>query len=244
MQLTLQSTNSMNWNTLYERAYVPYSGQAKACVVESRSGKLFAGVRVENISYPITIPAVQAACAICLSEKEIPAKLYLEGDELDQLDFWKKEFELEIIKTSSLPESTLQDLHNISNGNPDITARLKELLDQAVIPNSDFPVSALLFTSAGYFEGVNVEVSDWSNGLCAERVVLAKAHAAGVRDLKRLEIHTKKGEISSPCGACRQVIAEFLPYHDIILHHADGTSSEHLTLDLLPFNFKSSSLKK
>ncbi|MFD2532579.1 cytidine deaminase [Gracilimonas halophila] len=234
----------MNWSSLNDRAYAPYSGKSKACVVESRSGKLFAGVRTENISYPITIPAVQAACAICLSEKEIPAKLYLEGDELDQLHFWKKEFQLEIIKTDSLPESPLEDPHKKWNADLDITARLKELLDQAVIPNSDFPVSALLFTSDGYLEGVNIEVSDWTKGLCAERVALSKAIAAGVREFTRLEIHTKKGEISSPCGACRQVITEFLPYNDIILHHADGTSSEHLTLDLLPFNFKSSSLKK
>ncbi|MCH2449775.1 MAG: cytidine deaminase [Gracilimonas sp.] len=234
----------MNWSTLNERTYAPYSGKAKACVVESRSGKLFAGVRVENISYPITIPAVQAACTICLSEKEIPAKLYLEDDGLNQLHFWKKEFNLKIVKTDSLPELPVEDLYHNLDADLGITNRLKELLNQAVIPNSDFPVSALLFTSDGYLEGVNVEVSDWSKGLCAERVVLSKAIAAGVSEFTRLEIHAKKGEISSPCGACRQVIAEFLPYHDIILHHADGTSSEHLTLDLLPFNFKSSSLKK
>lgn len=244
MQLTLQSTNNMNWNTLYDRAYTPYSGQAKACVIESRTGKFYIGVRVENISYPITIPAIQAACSICLSEREIPAKLYLEHTDLDQLSFWKNEFDLEIIKTHTLPEASAEDLYCKNSSGLDIQSRLKQLLEQAVVPNSDFPVSALLFTPNGYFEGVNVEVSDWTKGLCAERVVLAKALAAGIQNLDRLEIHTKKGEISSPCGACRQVIAEFLPYHDIMLHHADGSSSEHLTLDLLPFNFKSSSLKK
>lgn len=244
MQLTLQSTNSMNWSTLNDRAYAPYSGKTKACVVESRSGKFFAGVRVENISYPITIPAVQAACTICLSEKEVPAKLYLKDDSLDQLNFWREEFDLQIIKTDSLSELKVEDLHQDLNTNLDRNDRLRELLSQAVIPNSDFPVSALLFTSDGYFEGVNVEVSEWSQGLCAERVALSKAIASGIREFTRLEIHTKKGEISSPCGACRQVIVEFLPYNDIILHHADGTSSEHITLDLLPFNFKSSSLRK
>lgn len=234
----------MNWSSLNDRAYTPYSGKSKACVVESRSGKLFAGVRVENISYPITIPAVQAACSICLSEKEVPAKLFLQDDDLDQLNFWKKEFNLQIIKTNSFPELQVEELHHKRDTDLDIIGRLKELLGQAVIPNSDFPVSALLFTSDGYLEGVNIEVSDWTKGLCAERVALSKAIAAGVREFTRLEIHTKKGEISSPCGACRQVITEFLPYNDIILHHADGTSSDHLTLDLLPFNFKSSSLKK
>lgn len=244
MQPILQSLIDMNWNLLYKRAYVPYSAKPSACIVESKKGRYFTGVRIENISYPITIPAVQAACAICLSEKEIPAKIYVEHKDLDQIDFWVNEFDMEVIITDKPPESDPGDLFHPSENTFDVLPKLKELLEQAVVSNSDFPVSALLFTEDGFFEGVNIEVSDWTKGICAERVVLSKAVAAGITDFNRLEIHTKKGEFSSPCGACRQVIAEFLPYHDIKLHHADGTLSEHLSIDLLPFSFKSSSLKK
>ena len=115
---------------------------------------------------------------------------------------------------------------------------------KSVIPNSDFPVSALLYVDDGYFEGTNIEVNDWTKGLCAERVALAKAITAGYFSFNHLEVHTQKGEFSSPCGACRQVIIEHLPYHTIKLHHADGSLSEHSTVDLLPYNFKTSSLKK
>lgn len=96
----------------------------------------------------------------------------------------------------------------------------------------------------GYYEGVNVEVSDWSMGLCAERIAIAKAKADGHSKFESMDVHTLKGEFSSPCGACRQVVTEMMPYHELRLFHADGSLSEHLSADLLPFSFKSSSLKK
>lgn len=244
MQLTRQSCINMSWKTLKARSYVPYSENQSACIVESRTGRLFAGVRVENVSYPLTIPAVQAACSICISEKEIPAKIYFEDKELEQLHFWSTEFELELIETARPPVDALEDLLHEPTREFDPLTELRKLLSQAVTINSDFPVSALLFTEDGYFNGVNIEVSDWTKGLCAERVAISKAIAAGFTKFTRLEVHTQKGEVSSPCGACRQVITELLPYHDIKLHHSDGTLSEHLSVDLLPFSFKSSALKK
>lgn len=239
----------MSWKKLLDHSYVPYSQTPKACIVESKSGKLFAGVRIENISYPLTIPAVQAACAICLSEGETPAKLFVGNSDMEQLSFWSAEFDLEIIETEEPPLENTESLFNSSKTletapTPDIRKKLMVLLDKAVTPNSDFPVSALLFTQDGYFEGVNVEVSHWTYGICAERIAIAKAFAEGYREFSRLDIHTRKGEVSSPCGACRQVISELLPYHQIKLHHSDGTLSEHLSIDLLPFSFKSSALKK
>ncbi len=229
-------------DTHIEHSYVPYSHKPRTCVVESNSGKFYSGVRIENISYPLTIPAVQAACAICLSEGDIPSKLYLNDHEYEQLNFWQKEFELELIYEDDLPTYNADDLFKTD---PHIHAsvKLKELLQRAVVPNSDFPVSALLFTQNGYFEGVNIEVSDWTRGLCAERIALAKAITAGITEFERLEIHTRKGQVSSPCGACRQVITEFMPISKLILHHADHTTSEHFMNDLLPFNFTSDSLR-
>lgn len=229
--------------TKEKRSYSPYSSKQEYCIVESTGGKRFAGVRIENISYPLTIPAVQAACCICLSEGEIPSKLYIREGKLDQIDFWVREFNLQIIETPALAEMEVEDLYQQGELR-DVKPLLKDLLSQAVVPESDFPVSAVLFTENGYFTGVNVEVHDWTKGLCAERVALSKAFAAGHTDFKSIEIHTKKGEVSSPCGACRQVIIEHLPFHPVKLHHADGTLSEHMSVDLLPFNFKTSNLKK
>lgn len=234
----------MNWSSILAKAYTPYSKSPQACVVESKNGSLFIGVRVENISYPITIPALQAACCICLSEGEIPAKVYTQSRSLTQFHYWTNEFNLEVIETDELPEVSKADLLHPLATDMDVSEHLKNLLGRAVTPNSYFPVSCLIFTENGYFEGVNVEVSDWSQGLCAERVAISKAIAAGFRSFTGIEIHTKKGEVSSPCGACRQVITEHLPFNNLRLHHADGTVSEHITIDLLPLNFKSSSLQK
>src|SRR5690606_10872999 len=154
--------------------------------------------------------AIQAACGICLSEGEIPHKLYLQNENLEQQDFWIKEFDLQVTDSSKLEDIQTENLFH-DEEIPDSLSFLKELLNQAVVPSSDFPVSAILFTKNGFFTGVNVEVSDWTKGLCAERVALAKAFAEGVTDFKSIEVHTRKGEISSPCGACRQVIIEHLP---------------------------------
>ncbi|MDZ7808258.1 MAG: cytidine deaminase [Gracilimonas sp.] len=231
-------------DTKADNSYVPYSHNSRICVVESSSGKYYTGVRIENISYPLTIPAVQAACTICLSEGETPSRLFINEYSYEQLNFWKNEFELEVIIGQNIPVNKAEKLLKSGSGQMDVSLKLKQLLSKAVIPNSDFPVSAILFSENGFFEGVNVEVSEWTNGLCAERVVLAKAISEGYTNFERLEIHTKKGQVSSPCGSCRQVISEFMPTKKIILHHADATISEHYMNDLLPFNFTSDSLKK
>ncbi|MTI88093.1 MAG: cytidine deaminase [Balneolaceae bacterium] len=232
-----------NWQTLERHSHAPYSGIPKACIVESNSGKFYTGVRIENISFPLTISSIQAACCICLSEGETPAVLYLKNSEYEQVNTWAAEFDMEVAVTDDISSIKSESLLKLSE-KLDIEQKLKALLDQAVIPNSDFPVSALLFTDKGFFEGVNVEISEWSQGLCAERIALAKAVAAGFHTFSTIDIHTRSGEFSSPCGACRQVLLEHLPYHTVRLHHADGSLSEHLTVDLLPFSFKSTSLNK
>lgn len=234
----------MNWKTLEQQAYTPYSGKPRACIIESKTGKNYAGVRIENISSPITIPAIQAACCICLSDGEVPSTVILKNENLEQLNFWADEFDLQIEKTDTPPVSDIKNLLQTQNSDFSSLRLLKELLNKAVTPNSNFPVASLLFVENGFFEGVNIEVSEFTKGLCAERVAIAKAFAAGFTNFTHIEVHTKKGEVSSPCGACRQVILEHLPFHTVRMHHADGTLSEHLTVDLLPFSFKSSDLKK
>lgn len=234
----------MSWTNLQNKSYTPYSASPEVCIVQSRSGKCYNGVRVENVSFPLTIPAIQAACCICLSEGEIPSTVFLPVNTLPQLDYWVKEFDMKVIIDSDFPSVETETLYHPVNELSNVRESLKILLDQAVVPLSDFPVSALLFVEDGYFSGVNIEVSDWTKGLCAERVAIAKAYASGHIHFEHLEVHTRKGEVSSPCGACRQVILEHLPYHVIKLHHADGSVSEHMTADLLPFSFKSTTLKQ
>jgi cytidine deaminase len=72
-------------------------------------------------------------------------------------------------------------------------------------------------TERGVFVGCNVENASYSLGVCAERVAIHTALAAGARRLTRLAVSCIQAQSTAPpgarmpCGACRQVIAEFMP---------------------------------
>src|SRR4051812_39052893 len=95
--------------------------------------------------------------------------------------------------------------------------RAREAADRAYCPYSDFPVGAIVETERGPFTGCNIENASYSLGVCAERVAIHSAIAAGARDLSRLAVSCRAAKETDPpatrmpCGACRQVIAEFLP---------------------------------
>lgn len=234
----------MNWKILEKRSYTPYSQQPKACIVQGSSGTYYPGVRIENVSFPLTIPAIQAACCFCLANGDLPKSVLIKNDSyLEQLDFWTKEFDLEINVQSSIEDIQFDDVV-VNIDTTQVKNELKKLLHKAVTTHSDFPVSTLILTSNGYVSGVNVEVSDWTSGLCAERLAIAKTISYGVGNMDTMSLHTLKGEFSSPCGACRQVIHEHLPDNEINFFHADGTLSVHYTDDLLPLSFSSTSLTK
>lgn len=232
----------MDINKLYEQNYVPYSNKPSVSMVRSQNGTWFPGVRIENISYPLSISAIQSALFLCLSEGQQPLVLYTDNNDEKMLSFWESEFDLSAhsLDPNELSDHTFADVGLETD--IDIHKKLTQLLDQAVVEESNFPVSALIQTELGFFSGVNVECSSWNMGLCAERIAIAKALTYGSKQLKRLHIHTRDGEFSSPCGACRQVIFEHLPNKQVHLHHADHSESIHFSNDLLPHSFSSSSL--
>ncbi len=232
----------MDIHTLREHNYTPYSKRQSVAIVRSKGGRWFPGIRIENISYPLSISAVQNALFCCLSEGDQPDTLFTDDPDATMNTLWQEElnFSVNLLKPDTLANCSFADLKLSSDVNIDHT--LTELLDNAVVDESDFPVSALLETEDGYYSGVNVECTSWNMGLCAERIAIAKALTYGSKKLKTLHVHTRKGEFSSPCGACRQVIIEHLPNKQIHLHHADHSESVHFSNDLLPHSFSSSSL--
>jgi len=233
----------MDINTLRERTYVPYSESPSVALVHSEQGRWFPGIRIENIAYPLSISSVQNALFSCLSEGDRPTVVYTENSERTLNSFWESEFQVKIRPLDQLnQEITLVDPLLSKEINP--TQKLIELLDYAIVEESNFPVSALLETDRGYIPGVNIECSVWNIGLCAERVALAKALSFGATRLDKMHIHTRDGEFSSPCGACRQVILEHMPDRQIHLHHADLSESIHFSNDLLPYSFNSSAISK
>lgn len=231
----------MDIKQLIDRSYVPYSGNSSTAIVKSVNGNYYPGTRIENAAFPLTINAAQNALFACLSENDRPKAMYVENTKANDLEFWRTEYNVWVYPIEELGEEPLKDIV-LDLDESEIEFTLKNLLDQAVTVNSDFPVSALLKTSKGYISGVNIECSEWSLGLCAERVAIGKAISYGIRDLQSVYIHTRAGEYSSPCGACRQVIYEHLPHNPVHLFHADGTHSMHFSSDLLPHSFRSSSL--
>ncbi|MEX0661782.1 MAG: cytidine deaminase [Balneolaceae bacterium] len=227
--------------TLKKRVYSPYSNTVEYCIVEGKSGIHYPGVRVENISFPLTISAVQGAICSCLGNGDEPHVLYQPEPTSELLNYWVDEYNLS--QEKELPDS-LNLYDALISKTTDSESLLKELAKKSHTQHSNFPVAVLLDVSDGYICGVNVEVSSWSLGLCAERVAIFRAISAGFREFEKITVSAPKGDFSSPCGACRQVMAEWMPRQRVELHHGDGSLSTHNIAQLLPHGFTSGNLKK
>jgi cytidine deaminase len=113
----------------------------------------------------------------------------------------------------------------------------REAARNAYAPYSRYPVGAALETVDGrVFTGCNVENASYGLALCAERTALAGAVAAGARRFRRLVVVTTSDPPAAPCGACRQVLAEF--GRELIVESVGPKSSRRWTLgELLPDAF-------
>ncbi len=233
----------MDWNHLLVNSSVPHSDKPTAAVVRGENGLYYPGVGIENISHPLTITAVQAAIFSCLADGTQPDVLFIH-DETDEplLSFWVNEFELKIA-SEDVPESA-SFYDPVLQKDTSVESKLKELTSFSVIPNSDFPVTALIELDKGYIPGVNIECSAWNLGLCAERVAMLRAITAGYRDYKSIAVFAPKSDFISPCGACRQVLSEWMDLQDAHLYHGDGSHSRHVIKHLLPYGFTSFELRE
>jgi cytidine deaminase len=84
----------------------------------------------------------------------------------------------------------------------------KEVRHRAYAPYSNYAVGAALLTTSGrIFNGVNVENAAYPATICAERVAIVKAVSEGEVEFQAIAVVTENG--GSPCGYCRQVLAEF-----------------------------------
>lgn len=105
----------------------------------------------------------------------------------------------------------------------------------AYAPYSQFSVGAALLTTDGrIFCGCNVENLSYGLTICAERSAVFAAVAAGCQNFQKIAIVADTEEPISPCGACRQVLAEFHPAMEIILANFKGKSEQFILSELLP----------
>lgn len=118
---------------------------------------------------------------------------------------------------------------------PSLIRAAIEARGSAHSPYSGFAVGAALLCEDGsVFTGCNVENLSFGLTMCAERVALGSAIAAGNRKLRCIAIAADTDEVLSPCGACRQVLAEFNPSLTVFAANLNGEVEEFSLEVLLP----------
>ncbi|MFC4076728.1 cytidine deaminase [Salinithrix halophila] len=115
----------------------------------------------------------------------------------------------------------------------------KKARKRAYVPYSQFKVGAALLSGTGVvYHGCNVENASYGLTNCAERTALFKAISEGGKDFQAMAIVADTAEPVSPCGACRQVLAELCPGDmPVYLGNLDGDSVVTAVNDLLPGAF-------
>ena len=124
----------------------------------------------------------------------------------------------------------------------ELVRRAREVMKNAYAPYSKFHVGAAIEADDGTLHvGCNVENASYGLTICAERMAVGAAVAAGKRVLRRVAVATAVEPPATPCGACRQLLAEFGLDLEVI---AVGPSSERRwTLrELLPEAFTKDAL--
>lgn len=114
-----------------------------------------------------------------------------------------------------------------------------EVSQQAYVPYSHFPVSAVLVTKDDQiYTGVNIENVSFGLTNCGERTAIFKAVSEGARSFKELIVYGQTEKPISPCGACRQVMAEFFePDLPVTLVSKDKSTVVMTVKELLPYSF-------
>lgn len=114
-----------------------------------------------------------------------------------------------------------------------------EASQRAYVPYSHFPVGAALVAKDGrVFTGCNVENASFGLTNCGERTAIFKAVSEGVREFSELVVYGQTDKPISPCGACRQVMAEFFKSDLKVTLVAKDKSTVEMTVgELLPYSF-------
>lgn len=109
----------------------------------------------------------------------------------------------------------------------------------AYAPYSQFKVgAALLCTDGNVYTGCNIENSTYGATNCAERTAVFKAVSEGKREFSAIAITSSGGELTFPCGICRQVLSEFSPEMRVILSDNDNNIKTFSLSELIPHSFK------
>lgn len=128
-------------------------------------------------------------------------------------------------------------MRNLTQPDLALLAFAREAKEKAYAPYSDFQVGAAVYAEGDIYQGVNVENAAYGSTLCAERGAVMAAVAAGARNIDALAVVGDSEAPTVPCGACRQVLAEFNPSMRVIM---GGRTDEVMVMtleELLPEAF-------
>lgn len=118
----------------------------------------------------------------------------------------------------------------------ELIAQAIEARKRAYTPYSHYKVGAALLGKSGkVYLGCNVENASYGHTVCAERTAVLKAVSEGEREFEAIAVVTRNG--GSPCGACRQVMAEFAPELTIYIADENGEYRTTTMSELLPDSF-------
>jgi len=119
-----------------------------------------------------------------------------------------------------------------------LVAEARRILAHAHAPYSRFPVGAALLGESGrVYLAVNVENASYGLSVCAERSAVFTAVAAGEKRFQGLAVATDTPEPTPPCGACRQVLREFMSDLPVHLAGRTGPIQTRRLSELLPYAF-------
>ncbi|MCS6830463.1 MAG: cytidine deaminase [Armatimonadota bacterium] len=121
----------------------------------------------------------------------------------------------------------------------ELLAAAREARHHAYAPYSGYTVGAAVYTENGrIFTGANVENASYGLTICAERVAVFRAVSEGVRRIEAMAVVTRDG--GTPCGACRQVLAEFASEDALVwcMSEESAVVEQYRLADLLPHVFR------
>jgi cytidine deaminase len=127
----------------------------------------------------------------------------------------------------------------------ELIERAKGARLMAHAPYSNFDVGAAIITADGrVYTGCNIENSTYGLTMCAERVAIVKAVSEGAREFRKVAIVADHGQLTPPCGCCRQMIWEFASDDtEVILANLSGNVQKFKIEDLFPQAFDASFLQ-
>lgn len=114
--------------------------------------------------------------------------------------------------------------------------KARDMRQHSHVPHSNFRVGAALLTHDGtMIGGCNIESDSYGLTICAERNAIFAAYAQGHRQFQAIAVVTNSQ--STPCGACRQIIAELCGNISVYIGNLENHRLTFTAYDLLPHHF-------